>query len=342
MGIALGGCGATFTPPDDAPSVQEAEPNSTFAQAQAVTIPSSQNLRINGSVQGGQDVDVFDLGTFQAGQTLTAVLTGGSAINPDSIQFGFFDVNQEVAILDDNAATVDEQNISFVVRVPGKYYLALAQVDSSDFFSHTYSLLVTVGSSTVPSPSRQIFFLNFNGVSSVTIGDTPFRNLQPFSALNTTMSIPSVAAKTVDAIRGDYAAFNVQILSSYDTTAPSLPHSTVYISASSNDSFYGLSDAIDWYNENPSDNTVILAGGLLGSGLTQTQFITTLANVTAHEMGHLCGLAHTDDDSELMDQVTPLNALSKPQDFHKAYLAEFPIGTQDAIELLQFSLGILQ
>ncbi len=339
--IALAGCGTDFVPPDNPNAVQEVESNDTFSTAQSVTMPSGQSLQIIGSFQGGNDVDVYSLGTFQAGQTFTAVLTGDSAVNPNNVQFGFFDPNQEVAILDDNAVTAADQKVSFTVHKPGKYYLGLAESNLSSFTSYSYSVMVNLGSSTVEDPLKQIFYLNFNGASSVTIWDTIFTNVQPFSALNNGMNTQLLASQTVAAIRADYALYNVQILSSYDTLEPSGSHSTVFVSGSSNQGFFGLSDDIDWYNQNLTDRSIIFAGALNDYGLTQTQFVTALANIVSHEMGHLCGLAHTVDHTELMDISTPMKYLDQPQDFHQAPLAEFPIGSEDPLELLQFSLGLL-
>jgi hypothetical protein len=342
LGIGLAGCGTSVLTPDNTNGVQEIESNNSFSTAQVVTIPSGQAFQISGTFQGGNDVDVYDLGTFQIGQTLTANLTGGSAVTPDNVQFGFFDQDQEVGILDDNATTAAEQNVSFFVRKAGKYYLALAESNLPSLTAYNYSAVVTVGSGTAPNPAQQIVYLNFNGVSSVTIWEDTFTNVQPFSAINNGMSPQAIAGQVIDILRADYTPYNIQFLSSYDTGEPAAAHTTIFISGSSNQSFYGLSDSVDWYNQNHSDRSIIFAGALNGSGLTQTQFVNALANIVAHELGHLCGLAHTVDHTELMDITTPLRQLAQPQNFHQASLAEFPIGTEDTLQLLQFSLGILQ
>jgi hypothetical protein len=339
--LALAGCGSGFITPDNPDAVQERESNDTFSSAQAVTMPDGQSLQINGTFQGGNDVDVYSLGTFQAGQTFSAVLTGDSGVTPSYVQFGFFDQDQEVAILDDNAITAADQKVAFTVCKPGKYYLGLAQSGQSSFITYAYSVQVTLGSSTVPDPLKQIFYLNFNGVSSVTIWDTTFTNVKPFSAINNGFSPQVIAAQTVDAIRADYALYNVQVLSSYDTLEPAGEHATVFVSGGNNEGFFGLSDHIDWYNQDLDDHAIIFAGALNGYGLTQNQFVAALANIVSHEMGHLCGLAHTVDHTELMDISTPMRYLDQDQDFHVAALAEFPIGTEDPLELLQFSLGLL-
>ncbi len=343
--IAFGplGCG-TVLPPSNPPAddtIQEIESNDDFSRAQVINIPSGQTFHITGSLAGGDDVDVFSLGTFQAGQTFSATLTGEKAVNPDNVQFGFFDQDQEVAILDDNAITATDQSISFTVRKPGTYYLALAEFDLSPSSSYDYSLAVTIGSAAVTTPPTQIVYLNFSGASTVTVGGITFNNVLPFSVIDNGMDPQALAAQTVARVRTDFAPYNMQILSSYETIEPSATHSTVYISASSNPSFYGLSEDVDWYNRDSADDAIIFAGLLNGQGLTQTQFVTALANITTHEMGHLSGLAHTSDDTELMDQITPLHALDQLQTFHLAPLAEFPIGDENTPQLLQFALGLL-
>jgi hypothetical protein len=339
--VGLGGCGVPPAPTPNA--VQEIEPNDSFPGAQIVTIPSGQTLTINGFFVWGQDPDIYDLGTFEAGQTLSASLTGDSAVNPNNVQFGFFDQDQEVAILDDNAITAAEQQISLTIRKPGKYYLALSDPNQPPSSSYTYSVLITVGSAAIPTPPKQIVFLNYNGISTITIGGFTFNNVLPFSAIGSSLNPPLIASLTTSAIQADYTPYNIQILSSYDTLEPTVPHSTVYVSGGSGtQQFYGLASSVDWYNQDPTDNAIVFAGLLTNSGLSQTQFVTALANITAHEMGHLSGLAHTVDHTELMDQVTPLNSLDQPQTFHLAPLAEFPVGTENTPQLLQFALGLFQ
>jgi hypothetical protein len=76
--------------------------------------------------------------------------------------------------------------------------------------------------------------------------------------------------------------------------------------------------------------------------ITLTEFTQIVANTTSHETGHLLGLVHTDDDTELMDKETPTAILEEDQSFGRAPLAEdvFPIGYQDALELLALAAGL--
>jgi predicted Zn-dependent protease len=150
-----------------------------------------------------------------------------------------------------------------------------------------------------------------------------------------------LASNIMDLVRADYSGYDVSFTSSYVQEAPSTAHSTVYITASSGE-YLGLADDVDWYNENLDDNAVVFAGLMTGSGISKSEFVQIVANVTSHETGHLLGLAHTDDDTELMDQVTPQSSLEEDQSFGRAPLPEdeFPIGYQDSLELLAFSIGM--
>ncbi|MFA5864947.1 MAG: hypothetical protein WC975_09710 [Phycisphaerae bacterium] len=334
--LAVGGCGTNIPIPTT--TVNEVESNNTFSQPQTVTVIASEATDISGSLEGGNDVDVFLLGTFQQGQTLTADLRGSSALISSNVAMGFFDKDQDVAVLDDDpSSSSTDKQISLTVRKAGNYYLVVAQNRASNFM---YDVVITIGSGNISTPPMQVVYLNYNGASNLQIGGDQFSNVLPFSAVipNNTAAW---AAQITTLVRADYLNLNIQIISSYESLEPSGPHSVVFVSGSGG-SFFGLADDVDWYNQDLTDRAVIFTGGQLHDpSLTQDQFVTGVANVTSHELGHLVGLVHTDDDSELMDQVTPLSQLVRPQTFHLAPLAEFPIGSEDCIQLLQFSLGLL-
>ncbi len=342
--LSIVGCNPAIPVPDNTITVYETESGSTFTQAQTVPLTASTPVQIDGTLAGTSDVDVFLLGSFQAGQKISVDLRGRTLLSSTSAAIGLFDEDQDVAYLDQTMiSSASGDSFSLIVRKPGEYYLGLCGSGSYSMSVFDYSAVVSVESDQVPTPQKQVVFLNYNGTSGLQIGSDYFSLVLPFSNFGYPISTTAMAAQVTDLVRQDFLGFDIEILSSFETPAPTGPHSTIYVSASEG-SFFGLADSVDWYNEDKTDNAVIFAGLFDHSGLTQEQFIIGTANVTSHELGHLVGLAHTDDHTELMDIATPLSQLVKAQDFHRSPLAsnEFPIGAQDAIELLQFSLGLLE
>ena len=335
--VILQGCGPGFFPSAD---VESEEPNNNFSQAQAVNADALRTVQIAGSFSAQNDLDVFSLGDLVEGETISVQMRSSRIVLGREMALVIFDGDLNAA----NAAGVSpslifEEVLTHVVRKSGHYYLALS---SGELFTQTYSVVVALGTETVPPPRPQTVFLNFNGISSLNIGSVRFRNLLPFSSTNLAINHAAIAADILQRVRNDFGNLNISIVSSYDTFAPAQPHSTIYITGSE-DGYFGLAESIDWYNENPQDNAVVFAGSLAKSASSTGRFSQLVANVVTHETGHLLGLIHTDDNTEIMDISTPTFMLEMDQAFHRAPLAskEFPIGWEDTLELLTFTLGIL-
>jgi hypothetical protein len=74
---------------------------------------------------------------------------------------------------------------------------------------------------------------------------------------------------------------------------------------------------------------------------TLQQIATAIGNVATHEFGHLVGLYHTRDATEVMDITGSAQSLLRDQTLHDAPLERsvFPIGRQDPYLLLMAALG---
>jgi hypothetical protein len=340
--VGLVGCSPVLPVPENTVVVASTEPNNDFDHAQAVGLSATQAVQINGTLSASDNLDVFFLGELQQGQRIVAEIKGNNLFQNGDIVLGLFDANQDVAIFEENVVTVSQtETVTLIVREAGNYYLGVSESSPTGAVGFPYSMVVTLGSEEIPAPRKQIVYLNYNGVPSVTIGTNSFTNVRSFSELPYGLGTPAVADKITKQVQGDYPQLNIQILSSYDTQEPQDPHSVVFVCANDG-AFFGMADQIDWYNQDLSDRAIIFTGLLATSNLTENQFVDATANVVAHELGHLVGLAHTHDHTELMDQSTPMSYLSKTQNFHRASLADFPIGWEDSVQLLQFSLGVLQ
>ncbi len=339
--LMVTGCGMEMlSPPDN--TVDSTGSNNDFTEAQAVNADQAKSTEINGTLTYQDDLDVYLLGSFQPGQQLTIQLKSASSLSGSTVSVGLFDKDYNVAYLVEDVyiASKFDQVLTHVVRKGGNYYLAVTAVDLTMWSTRSYSVRVDVDSSSVPTSKSQTVFLNFNGVSQINIGGNPFFNLQPFSNLGQ-FGTSVIATNIVSKVKQAYTGFDVTFVSSIISAEPSGNHSTVFITGSEGD-YYGLADSIDWYDQDSQDNAVIFAEEFLHSGITTTEFTTAVSNVVSHELGHLLGLVHTDDDTELMDQTTPTTQLENSQNFHRAPLPsdEFPIGYEDTIELLEFAVGL--
>jgi hypothetical protein len=339
-GLFLGGCGIDLLPPDG--DVTATEPNDNFSQAQKVSADELGLVRITGSLSSN-DCDVFSLGSFQGGETISIRLKSSNGFLNGYTSVALFDKDRNLAYLerDLSGSSMFEEVFTHTVRMTGVYFLAICKTDSSSLGTVNYELEVDVGSTLPPLPSGQRVYLDFTG-GDIEIGGLRFSSLKPFSEIDLGYDPEILADDIRMLVEADFNSLKVDFFSSYGQSAPASPYSTVHITASSGD-YFGLADAVDWYDADPRDNAVVFAGLLARTGISRARFVQSTANVVSHELGHLLGLSHTNDDSELMDQATPTSLLEQDQEFSRAVLAtdEFPIGYQDAMELLAFAVGLL-
>ncbi len=118
-----------------------------------------------------------------------------------------------------------------------------------------------------------------------------------------------------------FAPFNISVSSSL-SPPPTSPYSTIYIGGDRDflinmtgvDSWWlyfwgstmvGQAESVDVRNRNHSDNALVLSGELSTASGANMDLI---AQVIAHEAGHLLGMFHVDKDNQLMYPcVTPTN-----------------------------------
>ena len=227
-------------------------------------------------------------------------------------------------------------------QIPPPFTFAVAsnyvQATSGDYTLH---INITYAGDVI-TPQRQVILLNFEGGHIV---DPVFGNLTvgafDADAIDDTYigQTDSLKESIRQTFVSNFAAFDVQILTSDDELPVGVDYSEV-IFGGYNQIAFGIAEGVDSYNQEPGDNAIIFTEAFDPSVFTWTpttdQLGVAIGNVGSHEMGHLLGLNHVDDEAALMDAVSPADVLVDDQEFMRASLtaAIFPIGWQDSVELL--------
>jgi len=144
-------------------------------------------------------------------------------------------------------------------------------------------------------------------------------------------------------VREDFAAYNVTILSTSEGSVADDTVTIVYFGRF-DPALLGVAEGIDEYNAQSGQSAIVFTdtfAAFMPLRPTVGTMSQAIANVASHEIGHLLGLVHTQDPTDIMDVTASLRALTVDQDFGLApiYEAVFPIGSQDSAQLLLDSVG---
>jgi len=355
--LGMAGCPGSVVPPDDPPgsTTEEAEPNGSFALANAAVFDEQATARVEGRVSQVGDIDVFSLGSRVRGdRIIVETATPGS---PLDVSIAVFDgQGRIVAENDDGGATSDtflDSFVDFVVRHDGDpYYLVASHsafAGNSRFVGSYRADVRVMPDSDVPPPVGQVLFLDFDGafVDSPVLGSF---QLDPFDAAEISADYAGDTQLMKDQIRAvfeqNFERFDVVITTS-DGPAPAAPFSVIFFGGFNRDAF-GLSENVDLYNVDLCDDAIIYTGSFDPSFFDETptaqQMGIAIGNVGSHEAGHLLGLNHTNDDTDLMDDRSRASAFLFDQEFKEAPMSSdiIAIGTQDGVLLLGETVGLIE
>lgn len=334
-------------PPPTASEVNDAEPNDTFAAAQLVAF--NETVRIVGSISptsGLTDRDIFDLGPAYAHDRLLADLTvaGGT-----DVVLGVFDARSHIlGYIDLTSTSAGPSESDFAVReYTDHLYVALATRSTSGS-ERPYLARISVQRGLGESTERpQVLVLNFSGASNVRVGNRAAVNVPPFDAAGINENFSGQTQPLIDLIvemvRADFAGLNVAVYTADDPALPQGEHSTVYY-GTYNARLLGLADNVDPYNDDTSQSAILYTDTFaIFNALSPSlqQMAQALANTTSHEAGHLLGLRHTADPTDIMDTSATARQMMLDQNYDLANLnaTVMPLGLQDAPAMLAWTLG---
>lgn len=200
----------------------------------------------------------------------------------------------------------------------------------------------------LPGPRPQVVWLNFGGGRGVKVGVNPPID---FGVFDGAMVGPAYAGQTealkaaiVATVRGQYAAYAVEILTSDEAPRPSGPHSTVYFGGY-HEVRVGVADGVDRYNRDLSDNALVYVESFRRYGtmkLSAEQMGRMIGNTAAHELGHLLGLYHADGAENVMDTAGSAWDYAGERTLTVSQVAAdvFPLGQDDAPRVLAETVGL--
>lgn len=343
----LAGCPA----PPDGNGTDQPRPGNSFANAGRLILNDGEVLTLSNRIESGSEVHVFSLGPLSPGDRIVVEVfpVSGSRLDPNT---AIFDAAGELFTMNDDfnlSAGRFDSLIDEVIRYGSDpYYLAIAP----SFFDPTpgeYQARVRVFRGGAPvGVEGQVVFLNFAG-GQATLKDIGSFDLPPFDAARidsvydgNTETIINLILETVNE---NFHGLDITILNSRDHARPTGEFSEVYFGGF-NVRAFGISESVDHWNKNKSDRSIVFTDRFDDPFVPQpsvTGIGIAIGNVAAHEIGHLLGLEHTADVTELMDTTGTASTLLLDQDFKKAPLdiSVFPFGDQDAWKLLTFLLGLV-
>jgi hypothetical protein len=345
--LCPGGCPFT-TLSEGGASLDEAG-NDTFETATAIALDGDGRAQFTGRIDSMKDTDIYDLGELAPGDRLSVDVQTTSG-DLDAMAAVFDEREYLLAFNDDRMPDASNLNPLIDVIVPGyegRYYLGVAPYAGSGS-SGDYRVDVHVTRAVgVLDPEPQTVYLNWAGGQNIRIANVGVFDIDPFEATD----LGPYAGRTAemkdaiqDAIADRYEGFGLVLLNSDDDALPADPHSTVYFGGTERSAF-AVAEQIDTFNADQTDNAIVFTNSFRNAFTTTPslqQMATAVGNTTAHEIGHLLGLVHTKDCTGLMDTTCSNDALLGVQVFKLSPLDDstFPVGMQNAVELIEWAIGL--
>ncbi len=326
------------------PAYDEAEPNNDFSAANAVSIGANGGATIHAALDDRSDVDVFGVGAAGPGDRLLVTIRTASGL---TASIGVFDDRQNLLQFVSQAGGTTPMYFETICRETITNLYVMVAAPAGMPAQGAYSLEIRRSAGDAPPVNPQVILLDFDGDPAVSIGGGPTVSVPPFDAARISAAFAGQTAvirkKVLEDVRAQFAGLNVTVRSTDEPDATAGPHSTLYFGTYNAD-LLGLADTIDSYNQDTTQSAIIFTDTFaLFNVLAPSvdEIAQVLANVASHEAGHLLGLWHTSDPTDLMDITATARQLLRPQAFRHAPLhtTVSPIGWQNAPDLLAWAVG---
>lgn len=365
--LPLGGAAAVQSPNNAArqmppvrspvPEDESAFNNNEFVDAQPATLPLDGAIVIEGAIDVPGDVDMYMLGpAFKGDQIVIEVYNTGG-------------MNTVAALFDGAGDLIDQNNDrSFYAGLVDPYITQVLRTDTTNLYvaitvstarnfatgssksTGGYSIKCSrkQGFSVAPATS-QVVYCDFAGGDRVQIALEPIETMRPFSAESISGRFAGQTNYMIDRImehmRSDLAPFNVTLLDGRHDPRPPEPYTKLYF-GNYNAAYLGLADNVDTYNQYLAQEAIIYAEDLALYEVlfpSVDQAALALANIGAHELGHLLGLEHCGEADDVMATAATARQIFDIDATYKRSVLErsiFPVGWQDGWSALAQNVGL--
>ncbi len=364
--VPLLGC-ETGVVPDDLSSsrdnaiqgsvVESGDADAAFAAAPAATLPADGSVTIEGTIDAAGDIDIYDLGPAAAGDRITVQVQGQGGLNTVAALFNgntdLIDANDDRSyyggLVDPYLSRVvrhDTSNLFVGLTVSSATYFAS---NAGRFDTGSYTIVVTrQPGNPVQAPRNQLVYLNFAGGANVQIGLEPITTMRPFSAESISGRLngktDAIADTIVSNMATDFAPYDVTLVDSRTAAEPAEQHTTLYF-GNYNSQYLGLADNVDTFNGLLVQEAIIYAEdiSMYESLMPSAEEVgIALANIGAHELGHLLGLEHSGHQGDIMaTAASARQILENNLIFLRSNMQTdvFPVGFQNEPTLLLWNVG---